>query len=307
MISIVVPVYGCPEALAELSERVRKVFDGLRNDYELILVNDKCPKNSWEVIQNLASNESNIIAVNLSRNFGQHYAITCGLTMAKGEWVVVMDCDLQDEPEEIANLYEKAIEGYDIVYACRDDRKDSFFKKLGSKCFYKFLSYMTDTKQDSRIANFGIYSRKSIDALLTLKESLRFFPVNIRWLGFNSSKLTVNHSERHTGGSGYNLKKLIQLATDVIISFSDKPLKLMVKAGFIVSFTAFLFTVYILGSWLIDGTTVEGWASIMVSLWFMFGISTCFLGIVGIYVAKAFDEGKRRPLFIIDQIIGAKK
>lgn len=307
MLSIVVPVYGCPEAIIELSQRVKVVAGKMDTDYELIYVNDACPKGSWHEITTVCTYDKNIVAVNLSRNFGQHYAITCGLSISTGDWVVVMDCDLQDEPEEIESLFNKAIEGYDIVFACRDDRKDNYFKKLGSKVFYRFLSYMTDTEQDNRIANFGIYNRKVILAILSLKESLRFFPVNVRWLGFNHHKLIVKHNERHAGGSSYNLKKLVSLAVDVIVSFSDKPLKIMVKFGFIVSLSAFLFTLYLFGRWLLTDIEVAGWASLMVSLWFMFGVSTSFLGIVGVYVAKAFDEAKRRPLFIIDSVIGKNK
>lgn len=300
-ISIIVPVYGYPESLSELVERLDAQSKILNQEVEIILVNDRCPKDSWSVIKSLLPMYNSLIAINLSRNFGQHYAISAGLAKATGDWVVVMDCDLQDMPEEIPRLYQQALQGFDIVFARRAMRKDSFFKKLGSLLFYKVLSYMTNTKQDERIANFGIYSKKVINAFLSFKEQLRFFPVNIRWLGFNATELDINHSPSPEGVSSYSLSRLIALATNVIVCFSDKPMYLMVRFGIIISFLSLISAALIVIKWLLGDIEVEGWASIMVSIWLMFGLSTMFLGVVGLYVAKAFDESKDRPVFIIDE------
>jgi glycosyltransferase involved in cell wall biosynthesis len=302
-LSIVIPVYGSPATLPKLAERLALIASRMLYTLEVILVNDRCPQGSWEVIKELQASYPFIRAINLSRNFGQHYAITAGLEAATGTWIVVMDCDLQDMPEEIPNLLNKAQEGYDIVLARRSERNDGFFKKLGSKLFYKVLSYMTNTKQDARIANFGVYHRKVINAFLLFKEQLRFFPVAIRWLGFNAVELDVKHQLRDEGKSSYNFSRLISLATDVIVSFSDKPMYLLVRFGAFVSTLSIVAVLYFLIAWFTGDIEVQGWTSLMVSLWFMFGMVCMFLGLVGLYVAKAFDESKQRPIYIIDEEI----
>lgn len=300
-ISVVVPVYGSPMVISQLVKRIKDTAVSMARNVEIILVCDRCPSDSWSVIRELVSNNESLVGINLSKNFGQHYAIYCGLQKSKGEWVVVMDCDLQDQPEEIPKLYQKALEGNDIVFACRAVRNDSFFKKLGSKLFYKFLGYMTNTKQDERIANFGIYNRKVINALLKFKEQLRFFPAQVRWLGFKTAEVDIEHASRSEGKSNYSLKKLIELGFNVTISFSDKPLYLLVKFGFATAFLSILASIGILVSWLSGKVQVEGWTSIMLSLWFMFGVIMASVGLVGIYISKTFDEAKGRPVYVIDE------
>lgn len=305
-ISIVIPVYGCVECLEELHNRLVTVLDSLVGSYEIILVEDASPDDSWERILELTKNNSSVKGIRLSRNFGQHKAITAGLDFATGEWIVVMDCDLQDKPEEITKLYQKAITGYDIVFARRYDRKDSFFKKLGSKLFYKFMSYMTNTKLDPAIANFGIYNKKVIHAVKGMRENLRYFPVMVKWVGFRSTAIDVVHSERHSGKSSYSLKKLINLSVDVVVSFTEKPLKLMVFSGLVISILSALYALYILVFAIAGNIEVEGWASVMVSIWFISGVMISMLGVVGIYVGKAFDEAKKRHLYLIDKLINIK-
>ncbi|GHA85363.1 glycosyl transferase [Algimonas arctica] len=304
LLSIVVPTYGAPQRLAALASRIKESVNSITGvDYELILVNDACPQGSWEVILNIIATDPKVKALNLSRNFGQHYAITAGLDVSKGDWVVVMDCDLQDLPEEIPALFNAAQEGYDIIFASREDRQDSAFKKLGSSVFYKILSYATDTHQTSRVANFGIYSRKVIDALLRFNEQLRFLPVNARWLGFKTKELTVSHAAREEGKSSYSLTKLVRLAFDVIFSFSNKPMGMLLKIGFSIAvLSVFVALTFVLRYFFID-VPVQGWTGIMVSLWFMFGCLLFAIGVVGVYVAKAFDEAKQRPIYIVDEIL----
>ena len=251
----------------------------------------------------MAKDDYRVKGINLSRNFGQHYAITAGLEFASGDWVVVMDCDLQDQPEEIIKLYDKAQEGYDIVFGKRDNRQDSFLKKLGSKLFYNILSYLTDTKQDKEIANFGIYSKKSITAVLQMNDKLKYFPVMIRWVGFNSTAVKIKHAERKDGKSSYSLSSLISLSIDIMLSFSDKPLKLTVKLGFFISTFSFLISLIILIRALVTNYIVPGWASTMMSIWFLGGLIIMVLGIVGIYVGKTFNQTKDRPIYIVKDVI----
>ena len=298
--SVVVPVYGAKASLAALVARVDNALRQLKLGFELILVDDGCPQGAWSEIKRLAQKHTFVRGIKLSRNFGQHEAITAGLHEACGEWIVVMDCDLQDRPEEISRLYAQAMKGYDIVYSRRVNRQDSWYKKLGSRVFYAVLGYLTDTQLDPSVANFGIYHRKVIQAILQMEEALRFFPVMVRWVGFNATGLEVEHSERQEGKTAYSLLKLLRLASNVMISFSDKPLRLMVLLGFCMSFFAALFALKITIQAIVGDVIVQGWASVMVSLWFVGGLLLMMLGVVGVYIGKTFDETKRRPTYIID-------
>jgi dolichol-phosphate mannosyltransferase len=302
-ISIVVPVYGCASCLEELQNRLVIVLNSLVSNYEIIFIEDASHDDAWQRILQLTKNNSAVKGIRLSRNFGQHKAITAGLDFVTGEWIIVMDCDLQDKPEEITKLYKKAIEGYDMVFARRYDRKDGYFKKLGSKLFYKFMSYMTDTRLDPAIANFGIYHKKVIDAVKGMRENLRYFPVMVKWVGFASTTIDVVHSERHLGKSSYSLKKLINLSLDVMVSFTDKPLKLIIYFGLGISILSALYALYILVRAITGNIQVEGWASVMVSIWFVSGIIMTMIGIVGIYVGKSFDEAKKRHIYLVDTLI----
>ncbi|GAA3402978.1 glycosyltransferase family 2 protein [Paenibacillus hodogayensis] len=305
-ISVVIPVYGSPQSLIPLCSRLKSSIGIISEDYEIILVNDCSPDDSWSIIKKIAEQDEKIVGINLSRNFGQHYAITAGLDHARGEWTVVMDCDLQDPPEEILNLYKKACEGYDIVIALRKNRKDSFLKKMSSKAFYHFFSYLTDTKQDGEAANFGIYNRKVINAIVSMKESLKYFPTTVKWVGFKRSSVNINHQEREHGKSSYSLSKLFKLAFNVIIAFSDKPLRLAIRLGFFIATISFSYAVFIVIRALMGIKGFEGWPSLIVSIWFLSGLIISLLGIIGVYLCRTFDEVKKRPVYIISEFIAKK-
>ena len=198
-ISIVSPVYKAENIICELVQRLETVLFGMGLPFEIILIEDGSPDNSWQKISEICVQKPFVKGISLSRNFGQHYAITAGLDAAQGEWVVVMDCDLQDQPEEIPNLYKKAQEGYDIVCARRTDRKDSFLKKAFSRAFWNTLSYLTGNKIDHTVANFGIYHKNVVGAIGTLRESIRFFPSMVTWVGFKKTSINVEHAERFSG------------------------------------------------------------------------------------------------------------
>ena len=211
-ISIVSPVYKAENIVADLIKRVVIEVSKITDDFELILVEDGSPDKVWQKIEQQCQLDKRIIGIKLSRNFGQHYAITAGLDFASGDWIVVMDCDLQDQPEEIVKLLSKAQEGFDIVLAQRENRQDSFFKKTYSKLFYRTLGYLTGSEQDESVANFGIYSNKVISEIVKMRESIRYFPTMVKWVGFKVTKVTVEHAERIEGKSSYNLKKMLNLA-----------------------------------------------------------------------------------------------
>lgn len=299
-ISIVSPVYNAEKILSELVLRIETSVEKITSDYEIILVEDCGPDKSWEKIEELSLNKPYLKGIKLSRNFGQHYAITCGLDHAKGEWIVVMDCDLQDQPEEICNLYAKAKEGYDIVFARRAIRNDTFFKKLSSLIFYRVFSYLSGVKQDGSIANFGIYSKKSINSVNKMRETMRAFSPMIKWVGFKSVAIDVKHSKRFDGSSSYNISKLLNLALDIAIAYSDKPLKLTIKLGLFISSFSFIFAFVSVIRYFLGYIDISGYASLIVSIWMLSGIIIFIMGILGLYISKIFEGVKKRPLYLID-------
>lgn len=305
LISVVSPVYRAEKIVPELVKQIKGQVSNITEEYEIILINDASPDNSWHAIMSECEKDERIKGINLSRNFGQHYAITAGLHYTKGEWVVVMDCDLQDRPDEIPNLYAKAIEGFDSVFAQRVQRNDSFLKKKLSKIFYSLFSYLTDTKQDPSVANFGIYNRKVVDAILSMKDQIRFFPTMVQWVGFRKYYLPVQHSERYEGNTSYNLKSLFRLALNNIIAFSDKPLRLTVKLGFYLASISFLVGLIYFILHFIGVIKVAGFTSLFISIWFLAGVVISILGILGLYLGKMFEKVKERPTFIIQEKLNA--
>lgn len=302
-LSIVSPVYRAENILEELVRQVKESVSIITDDFEIILVNDASPDNSWTVIMQECSKDIRVKGINLSRNFGQHYAITAGLSYAKGEWVVVMDCDLQDRPDEIPNLYHKAQEGWEIVYARRMERKDGFFKKLSSKLFHKVYSYLSGINTDSSIANFGIFQQKVIAEYNKMKETARSFPSLIQYLGFKRTTLDVRHAERFEGATSYSFRKLLRLTTDVILSNSNKPLKMTVKLGFTISILSFLLALYNIFAHFAGIIKVEGFTTTVFSIWFVGGLMLFVMGIIGLYIGKIFDQVKDRQLFIVSKEI----
>ena len=299
-ISVVIPVYNCCQSINELYNRLTDSLITIVDKYEIIFIDDGSECESWALIQSIANVDPSVVGLKFSRNYGQHAAINAGLSESSGEWVVVMDCDLQDQPEEIINLYRALEKGVDAVFAQRVNRKDSFVKKVTSVAFYRLLSYLTDTKLDPLVANFGIYNRKVIDAILAMKESHKYFPVMVRWVGFTTISIPVVHDDRKTGVTTYTYRSLIRLAVDIILAFSTKPLRLIVKLGFLISFFSALYALFIVADALISGTSVVGWSSIMASIWFNSGILIAFVGVVGLYVGKTFDQVKSRPTYIVE-------
>lgn len=305
-ISIISPVYNASNLLLELVARVSTAVEPLCKDFEIILVDDYSKDNSWDEINKICKKNSKVKGVKLSRNFGQHYAITAGLDQAGGDWVIVMDCDLQDRPEEIPNLYYKAQEGYHVVLARREVRKDGYFKKLGSKIFYRTLAYLTGSEQDESIANFGIYHREVIQQVRNMRESIRYFPTMVRWVGFRHTSIVVSHASNENRSSSYNFRKLFNLALDIMLAYSDKPIRLTVKLGLMVALTGFGFALYTLFRYFQGDIIVAGYASLIISLWLLSGFILVTLGMVGLYVGKTFEGVKNRPIYIVEDKLNCK-
>lgn len=283
----------------ELVDRIVSNVTAITNDYEIILVNDASPDNSWDAIVSECQKNNKVKGINLSRNFGQHYAITAGLSFVSGAWIVVMDCDLQDRPEEIPNLYKKAMEGWDIVRAKRTERKDKYLKKLSSTIFHKIFDKMSGCKTDKAIGNFGIYQKSVIDEMNKMPEYTRSFESLLRYVGFKESTIDVQHNERAEGKSSYSLQKLLKLTFDIIISNSNKPLRFAVGVGFFMSFISIMIAIYNIIAKLIGFVDVAGFTTTVFSIWFVGGMLLFVMGILGLYIGKIFDQVKGRQLFIV--------
>lgn len=303
-ISVVIPVYGCRAALEQLYSRLTNTLLAMKKEYEIILVNDNCPQNSWEVIEQLCTQDHHVIGIELARNFGQIQAITAGLDYSSGDWVVVMDCDLQDQPEEIPNLYREAVEnGYDAVFARRAERKDSFLKIWVSKVFYKIYSWASDGNYDPALCNFSISKRIVIDNYCRMRELHRAFVIYVKWMGFKIGTHDVHHEERFEGKSSYNLKKRVQMAISILTSQSDKLIKLTVGLGFVMSLCSLLAIVALVIHYLTTSTVTTGWSSIIVTICFMSGLLMMCIGMVGTYVGNIFMQVKERPLYIVRTVL----
>lgn len=298
-LSVISPIYKGEKMLDELVSRIETSVETFTKDYEIILVNDCSPDDSWNRIKEICAKDKKVKGINLSRNFGQHYAITAGLTESAGEWVVVMDCDLQDRPEEIPNLYQKAQEGYDTVLAQRIERKDGYFKRLSSILFNATFAFLTDQEQDKTVGNFGIYHRQVINAVLSMGDSVRWFPLMVKWVGFNIAYLPVEHAERAEGKSSYSFRRLFSVASDNMIAFSNKPLRLMLQFGFFVVVISVLVALFYLGRYISGGIAVDGFTTMVLSMWILGGIIIMMIGMTGIYIGKTFDKTKGRPIYII--------
>jgi polyisoprenyl-phosphate glycosyltransferase len=306
-ISVVTPVYGCRTCLGQLYIRLQSTLEQISPDFEIIMVDDSSPDHAWSVIEELCARDSRVKGIRLSRNFGQHNAITAGLDHVSGDWVVVMDCDLQDQPEEILKMYSRAKEGFDVVFGRRINRQDGLLKRATSRVFNALLSILMDQKLDPTTANFGVYRRSVIEGFRRIHDVDRSFPVFVRWLGFRRTAVDIAHAERTEGKSSYTLYKLLSFAISNVTAYSNKPLILSIYFGLIMSGCSILTGVYFLLRYLQRGVGVEGWTSLMVSLYFIGGLLFANLGILGLYVGKAFDQAKGRPLYVIREAVNVER
>ncbi len=298
-LSVVSPVYRGEKMVAELVRRNVEALSTITDDYEIILVNDASPDNSWSAIEAACKNNPRVKGLNLSRNFGQHYAITAGLSYASGEWVVVMDCDLQDRPEEIPNLYKKAQEGYDIVFARRVVKHVGWWKRFSSNAFHVVFDWMSGSHTDSAIANFGIYKKCVIDEFCRMPEQTRAFKFLLEHLGFRRATIEVEQDKRFEGSSSYDLYRLLKLSFDITISNSNKPLRMAVGLGFGMSFLSFLLAAYNVFAKLVGIIQVDGFTTTVFSIWFVGGLLLFVMGILGLYIGKIFNQVKGRQLFVV--------
>jgi dolichol-phosphate mannosyltransferase len=306
-LSVVSPVYRGEKMLSELVERIHKAISPLTDNYEIVLVNDCSPDNSWECISEICKVDKKVKGINLSRNFGQPYAITAGLTYAKGNYIAVIDCDLQNKPEDLPAMYQKALEGYDVVSARRVVREDTFMKRMSSAIFHRVYDFLSGFDTDKAVAEFGIYSRKIVDVYCSIPEYSRSFVELIHTLGFKKTTVDVLHDHRLEGKSSYNLYRLLKLSYDSIISNSNRPLHLAVALGLIMSILSFLMAIYNIFAKFWGLNEVAGYTSTIFSIWFVGGLLLLMMGVLGLYIGKIFDQVKGRPVFIVSDTLNIEQ
>ena len=298
---MVVPTYGCASCVEPLYEALLPVLEAISPELELVLVEDHSPQADWTKIAALAARNPRVRGVKLTRNFGQHNAIAAGLAEARGEWVVVMDCDLQDRPEEITRLYAKAQEGFDCVFASRVARTDRPTKVAASRMFGFLNGRIAGVKGDPSIGNFSIISHRVVRELRKFRESRRNYPLQVSWLGFPTAVIQVTHGERHSGNSSYSFRKQLRHALATVLSQSTRPLYASAAFGLVMALGAAITAAYLIIRKLTVGYGVEGWTSVIVSLWFLFGVLFLNMGVLGLYLGSVFNEVKDRPAFVIER------
>lgn len=303
-ISFVIPIYNEEENIAELYRRLKQTATNDFKDfeYEIIFVDDGSSDKSFGLLENLHNQDRNVKAVQFSRNFGHHIAITAGLDMASGDFVVMMDGDLQDQPEEILKLYNKLQEGYDIVYAKRINKKSGLINRALSRLFNAVIRKLIDEPIVINSTIFRIMTKQALESMKLLRERNRYIIGVIGWVGFKHAMQEVEHGKRYAGKSKYDLSKRLSLALSAIFSFSNYPLRLIIKIGLFFVLGAFLIGASILYKKIFYGVPVLGWSSLILAVLTMGGIQIIILGIIGEYVGRNYIETKNRPLYIVKKV-----
>jgi len=297
-LTVVVPAYGCADCLAALHDRLIRSVSQVTDRYELVFVDDRSRDGGWEVLRELAARDDRVRAFRLSRNFGQHAAITAGLAQARGRWAVVMDCDLQEAPEDVPRLWAAAGEGYDVVRTIRRGRRHSPFRRWASRVFRR-LTLETDVRPD--YSTLSLISRRVIDAFLRLRDRDREYMIALDWLGFDSTTIEVDHADRHSGESSYKLKHLVRVALDGMFFRSTVLLRVVVLVGFLVALVGVALAVFEIIDYIVEpGKRLAGYTSLAVLILMLAGFIIVSVGVVGLYVGRIFEQVKDRPLFLID-------
>jgi len=301
-LSIVIPIFNEEENIDSLINRLRTVVAQMQISCEYIFVNDGSKDQSIQLIKNLALADPTVKFIDFSRNFGHQIAVSAGLDLAAGDRVAIIDADLQDPPELIIEMFAKMDEGYEVVYAKRNNRNgESWLKKFTAKVFYRILKSITSVNIPVDTGDFRIIDRKVVNVLNQMPEHNKFLRGQISWIGFKQTYVEYNRNVRQAGSTGYTYKKMIRLALDGITSFSNFPLKVASICGFVVSGIAFIVMIYALYSRYIIKDFVEGWTSTIISVLFLGGIQLISIGIIGEYISRLSENARNRPLYIINE------
>jgi glycosyltransferase involved in cell wall biosynthesis len=301
-VSVVIPVFKCAECLGHLHERLDRALTQLPGEHEIVFVDDRSPDESWDILRQLADRDHSVRLIRLSRNFGQHAAITAGIESARGHWVVVMDCDLQDPPEEIPRLYARVQEGVEIVYVRRTARRGPWFRRFASRMYFRILNASLGTDFDPEYGNFTIISRKVRDAFLRFRDKDRHYLMILRWLGYDHASIDVAHAERYAGESAYTLRALVKFAIDGLFFQSTTLLRWSTYIGFAASLGGVVLAGFFVVNYFLQNT-YPGWTSLAVLILVIGGLTIATVGVAGLYIGKIFTQVKDRPLYVVDEIV----
>ena len=300
-LSVVVPVYGCADSLAELVGRVHATLQGMVADWEIILVDDRSPDRSWAVIESLAQQDVRVRPVRLSRNFGQHAAITAGLAEARGEWIAVMDCDLQDPPEALRDLYATAQGGYDVVLARRGRRPEGPLLRRAKDFYYRLLGRVLEMEVETGVGTFSLISRKVAAACLEIGDRDRNYLLILHWVGFRRTVIEIAQAERQTGKSSYSRRALIQFAIDGLFFQTTHLLRWIVLTGLSLAGAGILGAVAVIVVHFVFHPP-SGYTSLAVLVLVCSGIIIACTGVCAMYIGRVLEHVKHRPLYVVDSV-----
>jgi len=299
-IAVVVPVYMSKATLGELCRRLIAVLETITQRFAIILVDDGSPDQVWSLIRELGAGDSRIKGIRLTRNFGQHYALTAGIDYARARWYCVMDCDLQHAPEDILGLYAEATNGYQIVAGVFQKKGQGLIERALSRLFYVIFNMLAGTDLEWNVGNFCIFSDRVAVDFRQMREQMRFFPASLRLMGYETGTIALQHHPRQVGASSYTFWKLAKLAGNAILAHSQTPLKVTAAIGFSMSLVSFLIALALIARKVVWDIPVIGWTSLIVSIFVVGGMQIFVTGVVGIYVGKCFEEVKKRPLYFVE-------
>jgi glycosyltransferase involved in cell wall biosynthesis len=301
-ISVVVPVYNCADCLESLSSRLLAALDDLNLTSEVVFVDDRSPDCAWRTISELAQRDPRVVGVRLSRNFGQHVAVTAGVEHSSGEWIVVMDCDLQDRPEDLPRLWAKAAEGHELVFTRRRARRQSPIRRLGARLYFRTRNFLLKTEFETEVGSFLMFSRKVANAFLEIRDKDRPHGLVLAWLGFDPVFVEVEHDQRHSGRSSYTLPKLVASAVNGLFFQTTILLRWIVYLGFGVALCGFALAAVLVVFYAFVNPP-PGWTSVAVLILLIGGVTITSLGVSALYVGKIFDQVKERPLYVVDRLL----
>jgi dolichol-phosphate mannosyltransferase len=308
-LSIVVPCFNEEACLAELHLRLGAAARvAVGEDFELVLVNDGSRDATWQMMQRMAADDPHVLAVNLSRNHGHQLALTAGLDLCRGETILIIDADLQDPPELLAPMLQAMREQKaDVVYGVRKSRAgETAFKRATAHGFYRLLSRATEVDIPLDAGDFRLMSRRALDALLAMPEQARFIRGMVAWIGFRQIPFAYDRQERFAGETKYPFKKMMRFAFDALTGFSSAPLKLASHAGLLLSLGSLLIVIYIAWAWL-SGLSIQGWTSLMLVVVVLGAVQMFVLALMGEYIGRLYNEAKRRPLYIVQEVAGGSE
>lgn len=300
-ISVVIPVYGCDSCLRALYERLKAQLTDLGVSWEVIFVNDGSPDRSWSVLTELSREDPAVRAFQLSRNFGEEAALVAGLSRSNGRWTVVMDCDLQDLPEDIPRLYAKALEGYEVVLTRRRTRGHSRVRRAASRLYYGLVSALLKVDADPSFGNFSMISRRVTDLVLRIRDRDRQYRMVLLWIGFKRTSVEVENAARHSGSSAYGLRRLVRHAVEGVFFQTETLLRWIVYAGIAMAVGGMFLAVFFVAEHFIEGNLPPGWTSLAVLILLTTGVVTISTGVAALYIGKIFGQVKDRPLYVIEK------